>query len=187
MVSSNTSTTTALLRSGPGFGSSFGLGISFPAFYVTCYLCYLSTFLCYLLPRILLLLVPAWKQLEVWGFRGLLFCSFNSVLPSSSCEGTACSTKYCRVVVLLEELVNLVTAIPVVLERGLFPPLCWFMAPLLWPGELLPVTAPLVRACRVLPFLRLLLCMASWAHCAVFQFFFFFVGVLLGESAHFIK
>lgn len=171
MVSSNTSTTTALLRIGPDLGSSFGLGISFPAFF-WCFLYLTSCVRGSRLPRILVLLLPAWKQLEVWVFEG----SF-SVIPSAPCspllavKAQTLPTKNHWMVLSLEELVNLVAALSVVLERGPFPPLCWFTTPLLWPLELLPVTALLVRAFRVLPFLMVLLSVACWVLCTVFNFF----------------
>ena len=68
-------TTTTLLGLGPGFGPYFGLGISFPAFF--CYLCLVSGVRGSFLPGILLLLVPAGKQLEIWGV--LFHCSCSSV------------------------------------------------------------------------------------------------------------
>ena len=176
VVSSHASTTIALLRIGPGFGSSFGLGISLPAFF--CYLCHMLGVRC---PQDFAASCTCWKTsrgLGIWG-------SFSTVLsapcsPLLAVKAQTSPTKHHWVVVLLEELVNLVAAIPVVLGPSIHFAGLWLHFFGLW----------------IYCLLLLLLwgdaeCFPSWGSCSlwpveyVVQCFrsFFFVGMLLGEPA----
>lgn len=91
-------------------------------------------------------------------------------------------TKYYWAVVLLEDLVHLVTAVPMVLERGPFPALSWFMAPLLWPLVWLPVNC---SSCEGVQSAYLPEALAVHGLLTTLEFFAWFFGsVLLGEPAH---